>query len=453
MNQLQDGHRGRAPRKVASECRSKQPRGKWVRAMEQDRSLHAVCKLNTALGLIAGKEVRVPQRAFPAYRPSRLARGLQMVHSVLNLPRSVARSGAIVTGQSLAYMSGELEYSRDHVARRALHYISKRQPFFIVSGDPAISLSSQIGCDGDLDPKLRFSSQCVVIIKANYQGKPAVFRVGGCDEARAEIARQINGIRLAAFSSDLQDLVPQILGHSSNASGLEVSVERLLPGANVQFSWKRVDAVLELWFAGNKTSGSPARPFLEQELAQVCESWPAHERALSTFRDSLLEWHSRLAMPGSIAHGDLWLGNVLFSGDSVSGIIDWEWAHEDGLRVVDALQLLLMSYSVHRNTSIAQTLRNFWADMIEDRDLVVRLKEVCNNFRVHDNDLKFAALILWFDYLRERIMRGRMPSAEWTSDMIPHSIPVITRWLQESRGIKSEAAAGSGTKRLTLSRI
>ena len=438
---MQDGHRGRAPRKVDSECRFDRPRGKWVHAMEEDRSLHAVCKLNTALGLMAGKQVRVPQRAFPAYRPSRLARGLQMFHSALNLPRSFARGRAIVSGQSLAYMSGELEYSRDHVARRAMHHLFKKQPFFIVSGDPAVSLSSQIGCDGDLDPKLRFSSQCVVIIKANYRGIPAVFRVGGCEEARAEIARQTNGIRVAAFCSELQNLVPQIFAHSSDASGLEISVERLLPGSNVQFSWKRVDAVLELWFAGQKTSGSRARPFLEQEVARVCDSWPVHGSALSMFKDSLLEWHSSLAMPGSIAHGDLWLGNVLFSGDAVSGIIDWEWAHENGFRVVDALQLLLMSYSVYRNTSIAQTLRNFWADTIDDPDLVARLNEVRNNFRVHRNDLKFAALILWFDYLRERLTRGRMPSAEWTADMIPHTIPVITRWLQEKKRIQSEAAA------------
>ena len=97
----------------------------------------------------------------------------------------------------------------------------------------------------------------------------------------------------------------------------------------------------------------------------------------------------------------------------MSGIIDWEWSHENGFRIVDALQLVFMSYSVFRNTGIA-------------------------------------ALILWFDYLRERITRGRMPTVEWTEDMIRRTIPTISRWLKESRGGTSEAAVGQGTERLAV---
>ena len=409
--------------------------------MEQDRSLHAVCKLNTALRLIAGKDVRVPQRAFPAYKPSRFARGLQMVNSALNLPYSLAPGHAIVSGRSLAYLSGELEYSRDGVARRAIDCIAKRQPFFIVSGDPAVSLSSQTGCDPDLGAKLRFSSQCVVIVQANYQGMPAVFRVGHCREAREEVSRHINGVTLAGSITGLQDVVPQLLAYSTTAAGLEVSVETLLPGSPLQFSWNRVDAILELWLASDQPSGSAARPSLEQELAQVCESFPAYKSSLSTFKDLLLEWHSTLGMPGGVVHGDLWLGNVLFSKDSVSGIVDWEWAHRDGLRLLDVLQLLFMSYSVFRNVGIAKTLRSFWSDGVDDHELQIRLAGLCHSFALNKNDLKFAALLLWFDYLRERLTRGRMPSAEWTHDMIPGTIPQIKCWLQEIRGITSEAAA------------
>lgn len=415
--------------------------GKLVRAMEQDRSLHAVCKLNTALRLIAGKDVRVPQRAFPAYKPSRFARGLQMLNSALNLAYSITPGHAIVSGRSLAYMTGELEYSRDGIARRAIHCISERQPFFIVSSDPAVSLSSQSGCDPDLAPKLRFSSQCVVIVQANYQGVPAVFRVGRCEEARGEVLRHIDGIRLAGSILGLQDVVPQLLGHSATAAGLEVSVETLLPGATVQFSWKRIDAILEFWLSSDQPSRSAARPFLEQELAEVCDSFPAYESALASFKDSLLEWHSTLMMPGAVTHGDFWLGNILFLDNSVSGIVDWEWAHRDGLRLLDALQLLFMSYSVFRNIGIAETLRSFWSDTIGDDELKVRLAGLCHAFGLHNSDLKFAALILWFDYLRERLIRGRMPSVEWTEDMIPSTIPTIRRWLQQIRGITSEAAA------------
>lgn len=424
--------------------------GQVGKTMEQDRSLHAVCKLNTALRLITGKDVRVPRRAFPAFMPSRLTRGLQMINSALNLPYSIAPGSAIVSGRTLAYMTGELEYSRDHVGRRAIHCLSNKQPFFIVSGDPEVSLRSQTGCDGDLLPKLRFSSQCVVIVKAKYQGIPAVFRVGRCEEARAEVIRQIDGIKLAGSVLGFQDIAPRLLGHSTTADGMEVSVESLLPGANVQFSWNRIDAILELWLASDQTSRAPARPFLEQELTQVCKSFPAYQSSLSSFRDSLLDWHSSLMMPGGVTHGDFWLGNILFSGDSVSGIIDWEWAHTDGLRLIDALQLLFMSYSVFRNIGIAETLRGFWASAVEDHELHVRLVGLCHTFGLHENDLKFAALILWFDYLRERLKRGRMPSVEWTHDMIPGTLPSIRRWLDECRGGTREAAAGPGIERIVV---
>jgi hypothetical protein len=327
------------------------------------------------------------------------------------------------------------------------------QPFFVVSCDPAASLGSQIGCDADLVPKLRFSSQCVVIVTAKYQGVPAVFRVGGCDEACAEVSRQMNGVKLAASLPGLEKVVPQQLAHSSTAARLEASVESLLPGSTLPFNWKRVDMVLELWLTSGQAGGRSARPSLEQELTQVCDSITAQQSLLTSFKDSLLQWHSTLRMPGGLAHGDLWLGNVLFSGDSVSGIVDWEWAHVDGLRMVDALHLLFMSHSVFRNTGIAETLQSFWLDAVEDRELDVRLAGLCSTLRLDKNDLKFAALLLWFDYLRQRVLRGRMPSREWSENMILRTVPVISRWLGEYRRGTSEATAGPRTERLILPRL
>ena len=418
--------------------------------MEQDRTQHAVCKLNTTLRLLAGKSVQVPARAFPAFKPSRGARILQMLNSALHLPRLIAPGPTIISGPSLAYMSGELEYSRENVLRRALRLLSMKQPFFLVSGDPTASLASQIGCDADVIPKLRLSSQCVVIVASKLSGVPAVFRVGGCEEGRAEISRQMAGINLAASLRGLQGLVPQQLARSSNAAGLEVSVETLLPGSNLQFSWKRIDMVSELWLGGGQAVGPPARPSLEQELTQVCELLGGPAASLSGLRDSLLQWHSAVRIPGAIAHGDIWLGNILFSHESVSGIVDWEWAHRDGLRGVDVLHLLLMSHSSFRNISIAETLRGLWSDAVEDTELNTRLAGLCKTLRLDNEDLKFAALLLWFDYLRQRVVRGRMPSREWSEDMILRTVPVIERWLAKYRRGRSEATAGPRTERLAL---
>lgn len=148
--------------------------------LEQDRARYAVCKLTTALRLVAGKDVRVWTRAFPEFSPSRFAHGLQMLYSALQLPYSIVPGRTIISisGRALAYTSDEVEYFRDKVARRAIRFLSMKRPFFVISGDPTASLSSQIGCDRTPAPKLRFASKCVVIVGASYRGIPAVFRVG-----------------------------------------------------------------------------------------------------------------------------------------------------------------------------------------------------------------------------------------------------------------------------------
>jgi hypothetical protein len=418
--------------------------------MAEDRSRHAICKLKTALRLVAGRNVRVPQRAFPAFNPSRTARFLQVANSCLQLPRVVARGHSIISGNSLAYVTGDLEYFGDDVARRAIRFLTKKQPFFVVSGDPSASLSSQIGCDAASLPRLRFSAQCVVIVTGTYQGAPAVFRVGDCQESRAEVGRQMNGLRLAASIRGLETLVPQQLAHRNGAGCFEVSVETCLPGSTAEFSWQRLDSLLELWLTTAQHLGPPARAALEKELTQVCDAFPAHHGSLSALKDALLAWHAAVRIPGAVSHGDLWLGNALFSGDAVTGLIDWEWACRDGLRIVDALNLLFMSYSVFCDRSIAHTLRCFWSDAMDDDELDSRLAALGRKCRLDRDDLKHVALLLWFDCLRQRmVLRERMPTREWQVDMIPRTLPVIARWLSQYRRA-SEVTAGSRTERLTV---
>jgi Phosphotransferase enzyme family len=402
-----------------------------ISSIEEDRSEHSSCNLQAALRLIAGKDVRVPKLAYPMLS-SRLSRAWQMGNSVSTLLVSVGSNNTLVSGEGLAYVSGELEYFSDHILSRALHCISKRQPFFVLSvNDADASIAALTGCDAVPSPKLRLSTQCVVVVTANYKGVPAILHVGACPEARAEVLRQIEGLEIAALDPALQALAPRFLSRLTSASGVEVLTETKVPGETTEFSWQRVDAVKELWLARGPATSGIARPNLFAELRDVCESLPSHRDSLCLLRDSLLDWHSRSRMPGHVAHGDLWLGNILFTGDAVTGIVDWESAHTDGLRVVDVLHLIFMSHSVSLNISVTHCFRQLWADDIEESPLRERLEELRVHFAFDRDDLKFAALLLWFDYLRQRAVRGRMPSLAWTDDMIARMMPVIAKWLNE----------------------
>lgn len=422
-----------------------------IQHIEQDRSKHAICRLSTALRLLAGVDVRVPSRAFPAFNPTRWHRALQMAISAVNLSYAIAwRERTIVSGSRLAYLAGELQYFGDHVTSRGIRCLASKRPFFVVPGAPEASLAREIGCDLAPKSRIHFSSQCVVIVQANYQGIPAVFRVGGCDESRSEVLRQFAGLNLAQSSVCFQKLAPRLLLQTRTPCGFELSIETAVPGMNAPFSWKRIDGILELCLTAGATNVL-ARTQLTDDVAQVCESFPDQRDPLLAIAGHLLEWHADSRFSGYLVHGDLWLGNVLFSGDHIAGVVDWEWARRDGFGFVDALHLLLMSYSVSRNVRIAETLRALWTNTLQDLELNLRLLTLSRHFGFGDHDLKFAALVLWFNYLHERVVRGRMPSAAWSEDMLPRSIPVIQAWLSayEKRGT-SEATSGPRTERLSI---
>jgi hypothetical protein len=52
------------------------------------------------------------------------------------------------------------------------------------------------------------------------------------------------------------------------------------------------------------------------------------------------------------------------------------------------------------------------------------------------DDLKFVALLLWFDLLWQRTVRGGMPALAWSEKMIRRTLPSITRWLRHYSGAR-----------------
>jgi hypothetical protein len=135
---------------------------------------------------------------------------------------------------------------------------------------------------------------------------------------------------------------------------------------------------------------------------------------------------------------------VLFNGDSVSGIIDWEWAQEDGFVLVDALHMLLMSVATANGGGIAHYLRQLWADEIGDAALQERIVKLRIQSGMGKDDLKFIALLLWFDILWQKVVRRGMPSASWLEDMIPRTMPAIEKWLNRYSKAKGGARNLSG---------
>jgi hypothetical protein len=393
---------------------------------------HSTCRLTSALHLIGGSNIRIPAKLFDISAYTKGTRLLQMGYLIGDLLTPPYRHTTLVSGQQLAFQTGNLQYFTDHLWKQSMQFLAKRQPVFKVpQGHPADAISQLTGCDSTPDPEIRLSSHCVVVVIANWNGIPVVLHYGRCESARAEIRRQAMGLRLTSSDRRLEGLVPHLIKFPTLEDGAEFAVETRLAGETCPFDWHRIDQITELWIAEAASDLGIARVELPQELDDLCASLPSFAALLRPAADALLEWHASFKMAADLAHGDLWLGNVLFSADDLTGIIDWEWAHSDGLRILDMLHLLLMSHAVSCHAGVAHHLRQLWEDEVDDLELRSRLTRLSVRFSLDDNDLKFLALLLWFDYLRHAVIRGRIQGPTWLERMIPRTVPSIVKWLHK----------------------
>lgn len=400
------------------------------RSIDADRSKHALCALTGALGLIAGKPVSIPKLAFSGRSPSKLARLLQLGNGAWELLLSSGRQSTLVSGEGLAYREGELEYYAGHIFKRWWNLPSSKQPFFVVTNaDPAGSVAAFTGCDPQPAPHLRLANHhCVFLIMANWHGTPAVIHYASCDSAIAELERQVAGHEIAASVPQVAHLAPRVLAHNTLVNGATILSRTQLPGHPHEFSWRRIDVATEMWLSRKPASEYSERAWVGQRLAQLCELLPQHRDMFFPAINALLKWCGSSKVPGAITHGDFWLGNVLFQGDAISGIIDWEWAQKDGFLEVDALYMLLGSV-VSRNASFANLLRQLWSDEIIDALLSERIIRLTAKSGMDKDDLKFIALMLWFNYIWYRAIEGSMLSKAWSEDLIPRTVPTIMKWL------------------------
>jgi hypothetical protein len=402
-----------------------------ARPVEIERSNHPLCALTSALSLIAGKQIRIPKRAYPWTSPSKLARLLQVGNGAWELLLSAGRPRALVSGKKLAYRDGEVEYFTGHIFRRWRSFPSVKRPFFVVSGgDPAGSIAAVTGCDPQPAPRLFIASiHCTVVIMANWGGIPAVIHYAACDEAIPEVERQANGLRIAASDPQIGHLLARLLAHTNLSNGAAVLAQTRIPSDPYQFSWRRIDAATELWLGRKPTSEDGGIVRLGPRLAQVCAFFPRFRDLLVPAADALMEWSETVRIPGCVTHGDFWLSNVLFRGDTIAGIIDWEWARRDGIPLVDVMYMLLFTSACEHDVTFTQYLRQLWADEIDEAPLTSRIATMGTQSGMDKDDLKFIALALWFDFLCQRAIRGSVYSARWVEDMIPQTVPEIMKWL------------------------
>lgn len=395
-----------------------------------DSAVHTHCALRAALSLIAGRSISISRRAYPGARPSPIARFLQYLHGAGELALSIGREKTIIYGENLAYLGGDIEYFSEHIFRRWWSLLNVKRPFFVFTGTaPGRSIAAATGCDLQPAPKLCLTDRCTVVIMAHWAGIPSVLHYAPCEISAQELARQAQGLGIASKDPEFQALLPRMLAHAVLENGCALLAQARIPAEPYQFSWERVDSATELWVSRKPAIAPAGKAWIARRIDQVCEALPTCRHQLLPPLNALLRWCESAATPTGVTHGDLWLGNVLFSASRVSGVIDWEWAQADGFIQADCLHMLLMSLAVNNDIHIAHYLRQLWLDEIGDSALQNRIATLRARSGMDLDALKFLALALWLNLIWQKAMRNQSYAAAWFEEMIPRTIPAITKWL------------------------
>ena len=133
----------------------------------------------------------------------------------------------------------------------------------------------------------------------------------------------------------------------------------------MRFSWRRIDIANEFWLSRGPSRNGETVAELGQRLELVCSYSPCYRELLLPLSECPSGvWFAAVRIPVGVAHGDFTLGNVLFNGDTLKGVIDWDHARRDGIPLVDALLMIINSYRGNRGFGVGKLFRELWTGSV-----------------------------------------------------------------------------------------
>lgn len=102
-----------------------------------------------------------------------------------------------------------------------------------------------------------------------------------------------------------------------------------------------------------RESGSPTS--LDDDLRNIAERLPRFRKALEELWAAARSVLGRI--PSVLRHGDLWAGNLLVERGTLTGVIDWDFAHRRGVPGADLLHLVATEMRRVSRWSLAEAFR------------------------------------------------------------------------------------------------
>jgi SAM-dependent methyltransferase len=215
----------------------------------------------------------------------------------------------------------------------------------------------------------------------------------------------------------LKDLLPEPVV-TLDCSGIPVFVERLCPGFDLRHCYHPQDqpAVFRLGLDFLLSLNRELNDHRTHSLAAV-EAWLRKREmfvyrtapdfpagGLQTLIDEAIDSVRLLPLPVVCSHGDFWPGNLLTDsgGDRLTGIVDWEFADQEGMPLLDLLQLLLYTKGLFSGKGFTRSLvdrllaRRFADD---ERPFI---EDYCHKLGISDRLLWPLVFMAWLDWVYRR---------------------------------------------------
>lgn len=289
-------------------------RWRWEPAVIEDAPVVVWGRTSLTSGApaaVAARHALARERALVALRRPRAAAPRRVVVHRLSPGGYSSRGRALLLGGAIVELT-----KGDRQPRRLLDAVAE-----------AAGLQSALGA-------LRSGAGGTAMVRGiRVDGTPVVLRAEVGTAGREGVPRELLA-RLARAGV----LVPSPIA-SGRSDGVAWSVESALPGRmparlSRRLLGEAIDALAR--FPG----GLGARAAVD-DLQALRAALPDREGPLASAQG----WASGVAStsPAVARHGDLWSGNLLVSRGHLSGIVDWDAAHDAGVPGADLLQLVVTS--------------------------------------------------------------------------------------------------------------
>jgi hypothetical protein len=237
----------------------------------------------------------------------------------------------------------------------------------------------------------------VVVLIRRAGGERGILRVGraGAPGDPAPLGRTLEALAAAGAGAT----VPRLLG-GGIAAGASWIVEEALPGRRPA----RLTAALVRDVArvcGRLRSAAPPVALLD-DLHGAAGVLDDHALALRRLARAL---EPRLRpLPAVVRHGDLWTGNLLVSRRHLTGIVDWDAAHQGGVPGADLVQLVGGDERRRRRRSLgAAVVDRAWTSRVRGPLAAEYWSEL--GLRPDDDVLDLAALAWWASEVHHTLLR------------------------------------------------